>query len=243
MNKKRGLGRKKPTSKSRSSFPILPVMALVIITFSLLAFGNSLSPKKVDEKMLTADYGGIDKVLSQSGEWIDNIRFAYFDNKIVKTPSSLLAESAEQRVLSATTSNKWVDINLTEQKMRAYEDNNLVYEFPVSSGLPWTPTIKGDFNVWFKIKYTRMTGGSVEAGNYYDLPNVPFNMFFYKDYALHGAYWHNNFGHQMSHGCVNMRPADAEKIFYWTDPPLPEGQNAVMTASTKTQGTRVIVHD
>ena len=61
-------------------------------------------------------------------------------------------------------------------------------------------------------------GGSKALGTFYDLPNVPNNLFFYQGYALHGAYWHNNFGHPMSHGCVNIKPDDAGKIYYWTNP-------------------------
>ncbi len=69
-----------------------------------------------------------------------------------------------------------------------------------------------------------MTGG--EGEEYYDLPNVPYVMFFYNDdvdksegFSLHGAYWHNNFGHPMSHGCVNMRIVDAKALYDWVDPP------------------------
>jgi hypothetical protein len=68
-----------------------------------------------------------------------------------------------------------------------------------------------------------MSGGS--GADYYNLPNVPYTMFFYNGqtpkswgYSLHGAYWHNNFGHPMSHGCVNMRIPDAEKLYYWSNP-------------------------
>ena len=62
-----------------------------------------------------------------------------------------------------------------------------------------------------------MSGGS--GTDYYNLPNVPYVMYFYHYFGLHGAYWHNNFGHTMSHGCVNMRPIDAGAIFDWVDGP------------------------
>ena len=62
-----------------------------------------------------------------------------------------------------------------------------------------------------------MSGGS--GTDYYNLPNVPHTMFYYNDFGLHGAYWHNNFGHTMSHGCVNMRPVDAKTLFEWADGP------------------------
>ena len=86
-----------------------------------------------------------------------------------------------------------------------------------------------------------MEGGNKEWGTYYYLPNVPNNMFFYKGYALHGAYWHNNFGNPMSHGCVNEPLANATEIFNWAGPIVPEGKN-VVKASPENPGTRVYVH-
>lgn len=62
-----------------------------------------------------------------------------------------------------------------------------------------------------------MAGG--QGADYYNLPNVPYVMYYYRDFGLHGAYWHNNFGHTMSHGCVNMRQIDAKVIFEWADGP------------------------
>jgi hypothetical protein len=70
-----------------------------------------------------------------------------------------------------------------------------------------------------------MEGGNKDDGTYYNLYNVPYVMFFYNDevaksmgFSLHGAYWHNNFGHPMSHGCVNIRPEDAGRLYAWADP-------------------------
>lgn len=129
-----------------------------------------------------------------------------------------------KRVLGESSSLKHIYVSLDTQTLYAYQGNNLVFKFLVSTG-KWHPTPTGDFHIWVWLRYTRMTGGDKSKGTYYDLPNVPFTMFFSNDvvpewdgYSLHGAYWHNNFGHPMSHGCVNLSPADAEKIFYWTNP-------------------------
>jgi hypothetical protein len=85
-----------------------------------------------------------------------------------------------------------------------------------------------------------MSGGDKAKNTYYYLPNVPFVMYFYQGFGLHGAYWHNNFGHPMSHGCVNMAIPDAEKIFYWVGPVLPEGAS-VVNSTKDNPGTRVVV--
>src|SRR3990167_9396598 len=102
-------------------------------------------------------------------------------------------------------------------------------------------TTKGDFSIWYKTRNQSMIGGSKELGTYYNLPNVPNNMFFYKGYAVHGAYWHNNFGQPMSHGCVNAPLAQVAQLFEWAGPVLPEKTNA-LRASADNPGTRVYVH-
>jgi lipoprotein-anchoring transpeptidase ErfK/SrfK len=113
----------------------------------------------------------------------------------------------------------------------------------VSTG-KWHPTPTGDFTIWEKIRATRMTGG--EGADFYDLPNVPYVMFFGGSgvpdgdgFSLHGAYWHDNFGHPMSHGCVNMRIVDAEKLYDWADPPT-NGNTTL--SSTESPGTEITIY-
>jgi lipoprotein-anchoring transpeptidase ErfK/SrfK len=112
-------------------------------------------------------------------------------------------------------------------------------EFPISSG-KWSPTPTGTFNIWYKTRSQKMEGGDPAIGTYYNLPNVPHNMFFFNGYAIHGAYWHNNFGHRMSHGCVNAPLDQVAQLFEWTGPVVPEGQ-WVVRASADNPGTRVVV--
>lgn len=106
---------------------------------------------------------------------------------------------------------RWVEVDLSEQKVYAYKGKKLLKTFIVSTGLPNTPTVVGEFRVYIKYVSQDMSGYG------YYLPDVPYVMYFYKDYALHGTYWHNNFGTPMSHGCVNMRTADAKWMFNFAD--------------------------
>lgn len=109
---------------------------------------------------------------------------------------------------------KWVDVNITTQTMVAYEGQTPVYSSKVSSGTANHPTVLGTYRVYAKYVTTRMQGGT-KGIDYYNIPDVPYTMYFYSGYALHGAYWHNNFGHPMSHGCVNL-PVDVAKwLFEW----------------------------
>jgi len=91
----------------------------------------------------------------------------------------------------------------------AYEGNTPVRTFIVSTGVAAHPTVIGRFHIYIKLRYDRMVGPG------YDLPNVPYVMYFYEGYSLHGTYWHHNFGTPMSHGCVNMYTPDAEWLYYW----------------------------
>lgn len=122
---------------------------------------------------------------------------------------------------------KRIEINLTNQRLYAYEDSTLKFEFPISSGKPWWPTPTGTFKPWAKIGSQRMVGGDKKLGTYYDLPNVPYVVYFYKDYAIHGAYWHNNFGYPMSHGCVNVHPSNMSVLYPWIE--LPSENNSGTT--------------
>lgn len=109
-----------------------------------------------------------------------------------------------------TGSGKWIDINLSQQRITAYAGQTPVYSAIVSTGLPGTPTVVGTFSVYVKYLATPMSGPG------YYLPGVPHTMYFYRGYAIHGAYWHNNFGTPMSHGCVNLSLPDAEWFYNWT---------------------------
>ena len=105
--------------------------------------------------------------------------------------------------------DKWIDINLNEQRLYAYEDTTIVNSFLVSTGLDVTPTVTGTFYVWIKLRSDDMVGPG------YNLPDVPYVMYFYKGYGIHGTYWHNNFGTPMSYGCVNMETSEAEWLYNW----------------------------
>jgi len=104
---------------------------------------------------------------------------------------------------------RWVDVDLSEQRVYAYEGSKIVNTFIVSTGTWLHPTVTGTFKIYIKLLYTDMSGPG------YYLPDVPYTMYFYSGYALHGTYWHNNFGVPMSHGCVNLSIPDAGWLFNW----------------------------
>lgn len=128
---------------------------------------------------------------------------------------------------------KRIEVTISEQMLRAYEADEEVYSARISSGIPNnrlpdgelpTATPEGRFRIYSKMPSKHMGsvagGEEVEERGGFTLPGVPWTSFFISDggYALHGTYWHNNFGLQMSHGCVNMRNQDALWVFRWSTP-------------------------
>ncbi len=235
--------------------PLLLLIILVLtITFNFQTIRRTVAYKLNISQDQTTSCCNVDEILKSDGKFNENASTAIFNSKIIDYPKTSLAyayaqsltqavSETDQAVLGTTNASgeeKWIDISLDEQKIRAFEGNNLIMEFPISSGL-WAPTPKGEFSIWYKTRSQSMVGGSQALGTYYNLPNVPNNMFFYKGYAIHGAYWHNNFGHPMSHGCVNEPLASAAQIFDWAGPIVPLGQGSIR-ASADNPGTRVVVH-
>jgi LysM repeat protein len=107
--------------------------------------------------------------------------------------------------------NKRFVVDLSDQMLYAYEGDTLVRSTLVSTGTWRYPTVTGTFSVYLRYVSANMRGIG------YFLPDVPYVMYFYKSYGLHGTYWHNNFGTPMSHGCVNMPTSEAEWAYYWSD--------------------------
>ena len=112
-------------------------------------------------------------------------------------------------VSNSGNTGRWIDVDLTNQMLYAYDGDTLVKSFLVSTGVAAHPTVTGQYHIYVKYLSTLMTGDD------YYLPDVPYTMYFYEGYGIHGTYWHNNFGHPMSHGCINMRTSDAEWMFDW----------------------------
>lgn len=204
------------------------------------------------------DFGAEEEISNANGDFDENAGIAMFDNQLIDYPKTSLAQQIEfskatalaktegdpnSQVLGTTNAagqEKWIEVSIAQQMLRAWEGNNIVMEFAISSGR-WFPTPKGTYNIWYKTRSQTMKGGSKDLGTYYNLPNVPHNMFFYKGFAVHGAYWHSNFGTPMSHGCVNAPLDKVATLFDWTGPVVPSGKN-VAKADDINPGTKVFVH-
>lgn len=129
------------------------------------------------------------------------------------TPTSQYDAPTSSAILPQVASSgndvRWIDVDLTAQRVYAYEGDTVVNSFLVSTGVPETPTVTGKYRIWIKVRVQDMSGPG------YYLRDVPYVMFFYKGYGFHGTYWHNNFGTPMSRGCVNLTIPDAEWLYNW----------------------------
>jgi len=124
------------------------------------------------------------------------------------TPWPTLPPATQEPVaVSLDTEGHWIDINLSEQMLYAYDGDEVTASFQVSTGTWLHPTVTGEYQIYVKYRYTDMRGDD------YYLPDVPYTMYFYDGYGIHGTYWHDNFGTPMSHGCVNMRTSEAAWLF------------------------------
>lgn len=143
---------------------------------------------------------------------------------------------------------KWIDVNLSAQSLIAFEGDKPVYATIISSGRHNDEdkskdhrTVQGEFRIREKHIAATMEDDGASDGPY-SIQDVPWIMYFEGSYALHGAFWHSKFGHEKSHGCVNMTPHDAKHVFGWASPSLPAGWHGVK-ATKENPGTRVVVHE
>jgi len=163
-------------------------------------------------------YGTTSSAIASANNLI-NPSLIYVGQRLVIPAAGSSSPASNTPIVTPTSpgsaGEKWIDVNLSTQTLLAYEGTQVVYTARVSTGVSWYPTPAGTFYIQRKYRYDDMTGGSRARGDYYYLPNVPYCMYYYAGYSLHGTYWHNNFGTPMSHGCTNLSTADAGWIFNW----------------------------
>jgi len=145
---------------------------------------------------------------------------------------------------------RWIDVNLTTQTLVAFVGTRPVFATLISSGKQnkkdkdkdhSTPT--GEWRVREKHVTTTMDGDGTAAGDLpYSIEDVPYVMYFHRAYALHGAFWHNNYGTQMSHGCVNLSPLDAKYLFFFAEPMIPAGFHGAWSNDAH-PGSRIVIHE
>jgi lipoprotein-anchoring transpeptidase ErfK/SrfK len=142
---------------------------------------------------------------------------------------------------------KWVDISILSQTLILYEGKTPVYATAIATGRdglgdPKTThsTVRGTFKI--REKHVTTTMDAHEVDNKFELRDVPWVQYFEAGYAIHAAFWHDDFGRPRSHGCVNLSPIDARRVFMWTDPPIPTDWHGITAGEATGEGTTVHIH-
>jgi hypothetical protein len=131
-----------------------------------------------------------------------------------------------KRPSGVPANGKWIHVDLSEQTLVAYEGDKPVYATVVSSGKEGYEPPTGLFEVQQKYISTTMNAADPIDG-FYEVEEVPWTLYYHGGYALHGAYWHTDFGKVRSHGCTNIAPVDARWLYYWSEPEVPAAWHAV----------------
>jgi hypothetical protein len=170
------------------------------------------------------------------------------DGALFRLRDVAVARAATERPDGVQEGERWIDVNLAQQTLVAYEDLTPVFATLISSGRVRDPedplatfaTPTGLFRITSKHVTHTMDGDHAVDGPY-SIEDVPYVMYFQLAYALHSAFWHNGFGHPRSHGCVNLAPLDARWLFGWATPTLPAGWHAIFPTDAD-PGTWVWIH-
>jgi hypothetical protein len=177
--------------------------------------------------------------------WREGLLLEARDGSWVRADQVTVLERPDALPRFARPGVKWIDVSILRQSLVAYEGARPVYATLVSTGKDGLDdpkeshaTVQGTFLVHTKHLTVTMDA-EAEEGDEFDLRDVPYVQYFKEGYALHAAYWHDDFGTPRSHGCVNLAPIDAAWLFGWTTPGVPEAWHAAMSLK---EGTIVHIH-
>ncbi len=163
--------------------------------------------------------------------WVDASRVN--EVHVIEPPEGVLGETR----LRARGNDQWIDVDLGEQVLVAYRGADPVYATLISSGRG-SPTPRGNYPIWAKVTTLTMDNQGYED-NAYMVQHVPWVLLFQGHNALHGAYWHDQFGKRKSHGCVNLAPKDARWVFEWVAPTMHSGWTGYLPGELERS---VVVH-
>lgn len=205
---------------------------------------------------VTYYYGSVHRVIEVLTDDEDNVWYKVFDDKPERPPAFAVARHLRRLTDRdfepiSPGAAKEMRVSLTKQQIDCYEDGELVFSTLCSSGAGGFGTPKGDHAVVYKQPsrhmYTDpedpvMGGDAIGDVDFFDLPGVPFNTFFTTlGHAIHGTWWHGDYGRPRSHGCLNVTPEDARWLYRWVEPVAGYGEAAA--GSSREPGTPVIVTD
>jgi hypothetical protein len=191
-----------------------------------------------------AAYWAVLKLTGKQSFFQRRLHFETADGLYISDQDASRLDPAKKMPAWGKNGERWFDVNVSKQTLVAYEGTKAVYATLISTGeagledpAHTKATKRGIFRIHTKHVSTTMDSDAV--GEEFELRDVPYVQYFEEGYALHGAYWHDRFGTPKSHGCINLTPEDARRLFFFTQPALPEGWHSAMQKLT---GTVLFVH-
>lgn len=191
-----------------------------------------------------APYWAALKLTGKQSFFQKRLHFETADGLYISDKDASRLDPAKKMPAWGKNGERWLDVNVSKQTLVAYDGTRPVYATLISTGeagledpAHTKATKRGIFRIHTKHVSTTMDSDAV--GEEFELRDVPYVQYFEEGYALHGAYWHDRFGTPKSHGCINLTPEDARRLFFFTQPALPEGWHSVMQKLT---GTVIFVH-
>ena len=191
-----------------------------------------------------AEYWSVLKLTGKQSFFQHRLYFETTDGQYISDQDASRLDQAKKMPAWGKNGERWFDVNVSKQTLVAYDGTRAVYATLISTGEAGLEdpertksTKRGIFRIHTKHVSTTMDSDTV--GEEFELRDVPYVQYFEEGYALHGAYWHDRFGTPKSHGCINLTPEDARRLFFFTQPALPDGWHSVMQKLT---GTVLFVH-
>ncbi len=185
-------------------------------------------------------YRVIKAVIDDEGGWWYQLKdgLTWSPGPYVRSRSMRHIPPDQLTSISPGRPDKWLRINIPDQWLTCLEGRRVVFRTRISSGVYGLGTPLGEFHILYQRHAQRMIGESIDDP--YDLPGVPFPVYFtWSGVAIHGTYWHNDYGRRHSHGCINVTSAAARWIFRWVEPHVPYSEHTLH--SFPSEGTRVVV--
>ncbi len=191
-----------------------------------------------------AEYWSVQKLTGKQTFFQRRLHFETEAGLYLSDQDASRLDQAKKMPAWGKNGERWLDVNVSKQTLVAYDGTRAVYATLISTGEAGLEdpahskaTKRGIFRI--HTKHVSATMDSDAVGEEFELRDVPYVQYFEEGYALHGAYWHDRFGTPKSHGCINLTPEDARRLFFFTEPALPEGWHS---SRLKLTGTVIFVH-
>jgi lipoprotein-anchoring transpeptidase ErfK/SrfK len=185
-------------------------------------------------------YRAVDAVPDETGQWWYRLQdgIAYSPGPYVLATSLRYLSPAALAPISPERADKKIVVDVVKQEVTCFEGETPIFSTRTATGFGSNRTPRGEYEVLRKSHTSYMIGGV--GDDYYNLPGVSFPTYFTRSaIAVHGTYWHNDYGRPRSHGCVNVLNDAAQFVFRWSSPAVPYDQHQIMVK--RGEGTKVVV--